>query len=287
MTKTAIVTDTISCLPPEIIREYGIKVVPVGLVIDRKVYRDTEISNEQFWEMFGKAKEPITTNAGNPADFEAAFNELAKTADNIVCIPVSKALSATYEMADKAGQSLMQRLPGKKVRVVDSKTSTGAQGFIVMEAAKAAPNGARAGKDFEEVVRTAEEMVPRVKFISAMSTLKYVIRCGRAPKSAVIGDWLKFKPLLGMFNCTGLVENMGRERGMSKAIDKMIEIGCAHIDAAKPLHLFVHYSDDKAVGQKIMDRLSTRYNCVETYLTPYSAVMSSQTGPIVAFAFYQ
>jgi DegV family protein with EDD domain len=283
MSKVAIVTDSISCLPAELLKEYAIRVVPVGLVIDRKVYRDTELSNEKFWELFYTTQQPITTNAGNPADFEATFAELAKVTDGIVCILVSKALSATYSMAVQAGAALMQKMPNLKIEVVDSKSTTGAQGFIVLEAAKAA----RVGQSITSVVKVAEEMVSKVKFVSALSTLKYLIRCGRAPKSAFIGDWLQVKPILGMLNCTGLVENLGRERGMPKAIEKMLETASAHIDPAKPLHLFVHYSDDKAIGQKILDTMTTRYNCVEIYLTPYTAVMTSQTGPVVAVAFYQ
>ena len=283
MSKVAIVTDSISCLPPELVKEYDIRIVPVGLVIDRKVYKDTELSNEKFWELFYATKENITTNAGNPADFENTFAELAKNTDSIICIPVSKALSATYSMAVKAGENLKEKFPKLKVAAVDSKSSTGAQGFIVLEAAKAA----RAGKNLDEVVKVAEDMVARVKFLSAMSTLKYLRKCGRAPKSAFIGDWLKVKPIIGMVNCSGLVENLGRERGMDKAIDKMIEMTKGHIDSSKPLHLMVHYTDDKATAQKIKDTMMARYNCSEAYFTPYSPVMTSQTGPIVAVAFYQ
>ena len=283
MSKVAIVTDSISCLPPELVKEYDIRIVPVGLVIDRKVYKDTELSNEKFWELFYATKENITTNAGNPADFENTFAELAKNTDSIICIPVSKALSATYSMAVKAGENLKEKFPKLKVAAVDSKSSTGAQGFIVLEAAKAA----KAGKNLDEVVKVAEDMVARVKFLSAMSTLKYLRKCGRAPKSAFIGDWLKVKPIIGMVNCSGLVENLGRERGMDKAIDKMIEMTKEHIDNSKPLHLMVHYTDDKATAQKIKDTMMARYNCSEAYFTPYSPVMTSQTGPIVAVAFYQ
>jgi DegV family protein with EDD domain len=283
MSKIAIVTDSISCLPPEIVKQYDIRIVPIGLVIDRQVFRDTDLTNDQFWEKFYKVKEPITTNAGNPADFEAVFNELSATASNIICIPVSKALSATYNMAVKAAENLKSQNPALQVAVVDSKSSTGAQGFIVIEAARAAS----AGRSFSEVVKVAEDMVARVKFVSAMTTLKYIIRCGRAPKSAFIGDWLKVKPIVGMLNGSGLVENLGRERGMDKAIRKMLDLAAENIDPAQPLHLFVHYSDDKALSQKILDTLTARYQCAEVYFTPYSAVMNSQTGPIVAVAFYQ
>ncbi|HSW57398.1 MAG TPA: DegV family protein [Dehalococcoidales bacterium] len=283
MSKIAIVTDTISCLPPELIKEYGIRVIPVGLVIDRKVYRDSELSIEKFWELFYAAKTPVTTMAINPADYSSVFTELAGSAQNIVCITVSNLLSATHKAAVQAAAEVMKIKPGLKIEVVDSKTATGAEGFVALEAARAA----KAGKDLSEVVRRAEEIVAKVKMVATMSTLKYVVRSGRAPKSAIVGDWLKIKPVLGITTGSGLVENLSKERGMEKAISKMLEIGGSFIDAAKPLHLFVHYSDDLAMGQKIRDTLTSRYQCAEVYLTPYTPVMSSQTGPILSIAFYQ
>jgi DegV family protein with EDD domain len=282
MSKTAIVTDTVSCLPSDLVKEYDISIVPVGLVIDRKNYRDTELPNEEFWKLFNNTKEPITTNAANPADFEAVFTSLAKKTDSICCILVSEKLSATHKTAVMAKETLKQKIPSLKIEVIDSTTATGAQGFIVLEAARAA----QAGKEFSEVVNTAKSMIPRVKFVTVMQTLKYLIRSGRAPKSAIIGNWLHVKPIIGMVNGSGLVETLGRERGDDKAIEKIIDMVKDYADASKPLNVMVHYTDDKALGEKIRDKVVSRYKCNEVYLTPYTPVMSSQTGPVVAIAFY-
>ena len=282
MSRVAIITDTVSCLPPDLVKKYSITVIPVGLVIDRKCYQDTAISNEEFWRLFNLTKEPITTNATNPADFEAAFARLAQNTDSICCILVSKKLSATYNSAVMARETLKEKLPSLKIEIIDSTTATGAQGYIVLEAARAA----QSGKDLAEVTQAAMDMIPRVKFITAMQTLKYLIKSGRAPKSAIIGDWLKVKPLIGMVSGTGLVDNLGRERGMDKAIEKILDMVKDHADTSKPLHIMVHYTDDKALGEKIRNIMVSRYNCCEVHLTPYTPVMASQTGPVVAIAFY-
>ena len=254
----------------------------MGLVIDRKCYPDTEISNEEFWRLFNHTKETITTNAPNPADFESVFTRSAKNTDSICCILVSKKLSATHNIAVMAKETLKQKIPSLKIEVIDSTTATGAQGFIVLEAARAA----RSGKDFTEVVKVAESLIPRVKFVAALQTLKYLIKSGRAPKSAIIGNWLQVKPLIGMVSGTGLVESLARERGTDKAIEKLIDMVKDYTDTSKPLHVMVHYTDDKAIGEKIRDIVVSRYNCKEVYLTPYTPVMASQTGPVVSIAFY-
>lgn len=282
MTKVAVITDTVSCLPGDLVKALGIEIIPVSLVIDRKNYRDTEISNEEFWKLFSAARESITTNATNPSDFEIAFQKLARNTDNICCIVVSKKLSATYNSAVTARDNLKQKIPSLKIEIIDSATAAGAQGYIVLEAARAA----RSGKDLSEVVKAAQEMIPKVKFVTAMNTLKYLIRSGRAPKSAIIGNWLRIKPLIGMVNGTGLVDSLGRERGMDNAIAKIVEMVKDHTDTSKPLHVMIHYTDDIAIGEKIRQMVTSRYKCCEVYMTPYTPVMASQTGPVVAIAFY-
>lgn len=43
MNKVAIVTDSISTIPPEIAREHNIKVIPLYVVINGRDYPETEV----------------------------------------------------------------------------------------------------------------------------------------------------------------------------------------------------------------------------------------------------
>ncbi|HEY82413.1 MAG TPA: DegV family protein [Dehalococcoidia bacterium] len=282
MSKVGIVTDTISCLPKELVKQYGIRIVPTGLVIDGKVYRDDELSNEEFWKLFYAAKEQTTTNAATPGDFAAVFEELAKSTDSIVTIVVSKALSATHQAAVQGSEMVREKHPELKIEVIDSKTAAGAEGFIVLEAARAA----EAGKSLEEVVQVAKEMIPKVKFVTAMDTLKYLIRSGRAPKTAIIGDVLQVKPIIGMVSGTGLVESLGRARGKRKALAKLVEMAKEHIDPNKPVHVMFHYTDGIAASEELKKMVTSELKCAEMYTTPYTPVMASSTGPVVAMSFY-
>ena len=282
MSRVGIVTDTMSCLPPELVKEYDIRIVPVGLVIGGQHYKDTELTNEEFWQLFYAANGASTTTAASPGDFASTFEELSKSTDSIICIVVSKALSATFEAATQGKETVMEKEPGVNIEIVDSKSATGALGFIVLEAARAA----KAGKSLEEVVQTANDMIPRVKFITAMDTLKYLIRTGRAPKTAVIGDLLGVKPIIGMVSNTGLVENLGRARGKQKAMAKLAELAREHVEPGKKVHAMFHYTDGIAAGETLRDIITSQIDCDEVYLTPYTPVMASATGPVVAFAFY-
>jgi DegV family protein with EDD domain len=282
MAKIAIVSDTISCVPANFIQQYNIKIIPVGLVIDKKLYLDNELTNDEFWKLFDGTRQPVTTNAVNPADFEEVFLKIAEHTQNICCILVSGKLSATYSAAVSAKEAIKPKNPALNIEVIDSQTAAGGEGFMVLEAARAA----EAGKSMPEIMGIIHNMIPRVKLMCTLSTLKYLIRSGRAPKSAYIGNWLQIKPILGMVSGTGLVENLGREKGFDKAIEKMIDMVKEYISPGQPLHVMAHYTDGIAAGEKIQDLMLSHYNCCEIHLVPYTPVMASQTGPLAAVSFY-
>jgi DegV family protein with EDD domain len=282
MAKVGIVTDTISCLAPDKVKEYGIRLVPVSLNINGKAYRDlVDLSPDDFWKMFPDIKE-FNTAAPALAEYTTIFEELSRTTDSIACTFVSKALSATYEAAAQARELFLKEHPDVKIGIIDSRTAAGAQGFITLEMARAA----EAGKSLAEVMQVAGEMIPRVRFVCALETMKLLIKIGRAPKTAYMGELFQVKPIMGMVNNTGLVENLGRARGMDKTMLKLVEIARQYIDRDKPAHVSVHYSNSIDDGEQLKKLVTSRFNCVELYFTPYSPVMCGAVGPVVAVAFY-
>ena len=282
MAKVGIVTDTISCLPEHLVKELNIKIVPTGLVIDGKHFKDTELTNAEFWKLFKAAKAPITTTAVNPADFADVFKEVAKSTDSILCITVSGKLSATHGAAVLAKEMLRKEKPHIVIEVIDSITAAGAEGFLVIEAARAA----QAGKSLGDIMQLVNDMIPQVKFFIAMDTLKYLIRSGRAPKTATIGEFMNIKPIIGMVSGTGLVESLGRARGKRKAMEKIVNLAHDQIGTGKPAHVMLHYTDGIGTAEELKKLVTPRINCKEIYLTPYTPVMASQTGPVVAISFY-
>ncbi|MFP3974965.1 MAG: DegV family protein [Chloroflexota bacterium] len=283
MSKVGIVTDSTSCLPPDLVREYDIRIVPATFSIDGKSYMDqVDISSDEFWRLFKGAKQMPTTGAISPGAFVNTFTELAESTDSILCILVSKALSAINESAVQGRDMMQSRYPNLNIEIIDSKISTGAMGFIVLEAARAAWEG----KSLHEVARVAQDMIPRVKFVVAMETLKYLIKTGRAPKTAHIGNVLQVKPMIGMVSGTGEVESVGRVRGKRKAMEKLVDMVGDYIDTSKPIHLMVHYTDRFEEGEELKRLAISRYDCAEVYLTSYTPVMASATGPVLCLAFY-
>ncbi len=205
----AVVTDTICCLEQELVDEFDISIVPIYLTINGKEYRDRiELTPDEFWKLYPELQE-YNTSAPPIAEYLKVFDQLSKNSKEIACIFVSKNLSATAEAAIQARQVFLNDHPDIKIEIIDSRTAAGAQAFIVLEMAKAA----KAGKNLEEVVAIAHDMIPRVRYITALEGLKRLIKIGRAPKTAYIGELFQVKPIIGHVNNTGVVENLGRGRG--------------------------------------------------------------------------
>jgi DegV family protein with EDD domain len=281
MSRVAVISDSISCIPSELAARYNINIIPAGLVIDRKVYPDMTLSNEQFWKMFHQAKEPITTVAISPQSFYDLFREVGNQTKEIVCILFSRVLSATFSAAESARKTLAEEKAGLNIEILDSRSAAGAEGYIALEAARAAWEG----KNRLEVLKAAQEMMPRANFYCCVETLKYLIRCGRAPKLALLGDLMGVKPIISINKETGEVENFGRARGMARAKAELVAMVRRAV-GDKPVHLNIHYSDNPGEGEELKRLTESKLNAVEIWTTPYSPVMASQCGPVVAISFY-
>ena len=257
--------------------------LPVGLVIDGKHYRDyIDISRQDILKRIDDMKEQPSTTAVSPGDFVHEFEELSKTTDSIVCILVSRALTASHESAYQAKRHIRRQNTGAKIEIIDSRTSAGALAFVVMEAAKAAQQG----KSMEEVIEVARDMISRVIYIAAPETLKYLINIGRAPKSATIGEMLNVKPIIGFIDDTGLLEVVTRVRGKGKTLSKIVDLIDKYADTDKPINAIIHYTDGMDDANRLNDLIIARYDCAEVIIVPYSPVMISAVGPTVGVAFY-
>jgi len=283
MDKTAIITDSIACLPPELAEEYHIHIVPGGTIIfEGKAYRDgLDISHNDAYHMLESSPEHFSTSATSPAEFLKAYKEANCQADTIIYIALSSKLSALYSMALAARESAIEELPETRIEVFDSHTATAAQGFIALAAARAA----KEGKNLAEVIAAAERVRDKVDLFYIFETIRYAYRTGRLPESvANLGSKLNVKPMITIrsssaFVC-GIVRN--RERG----IDHLLNLARQKV-GKQPVHMAVLHTDALNIAEGLKQRISAEFNCVELWLSQFSPIMAYATGSgVIGIAFY-
>ena len=159
MSPVAVVTDSTSYLPPDLIERNGIAVVPLYVVFggDRTV-PEVEITDyPAFFEELRTAEKLPTTSQPSVGDFTAVFEPLLADGGEVVSVHISGGLSGTPEAARQAKEALTRDgRGGERIEVVDSTTAAGGLGFMVLAAAKAARDGASAKEVAEHVAAGAQ-----------------------------------------------------------------------------------------------------------------------------------
>jgi DegV family protein with EDD domain len=281
---TAIIADSIACIPKEQVDAYHIRIVPVNIFFNGHIYRDyIDLSSAKAYELLEKAPEFWKSSAPSPEDYIEAYADLSKRVRNILVITISSKLSMFYNSARNAKEIFKEKSPQTIIEVLDSETVAAAEGLIVLAAARAAAEG----KPFDEVVAIAIKIKERVKFIGLLETIRYVYRTGRMPKLASdIGSMLSIKPILTGSN--GRINFAAAARTKQSGVEKMLQIMRKHVADSEPVHVAVMHADALEEAQELKERIAAEFNCVEIFITDFSPVMGYATGPgTLALAYYK
>jgi len=279
----AIVTDSISCLTRELIDGYGIEIVPIRLLVQGKVYRDSvDITPSEAYALFLQDPEKFNTSPASPGHYLEAYHQASDRARSILCVTLSSKLSTGYDMARLAKEQAKTELPATSIEVLDSQNVTAAEGFVVLVAARAAAEG----KDLAEVIKVAEEVRDKVTFIALLDTIRHVYRTGRIPKVAArVGAMLNIKPILS--SSGGLVRFNGIARNRKKGINRLLSIMRGKVGQS-PVHVAVMHAYIPNEAEMLKERVAVEFNCVELWVTEFSPVMGYATGTgTLGLAFYR
>jgi DegV family protein with EDD domain len=283
MPEVAIITDSLSCLPRDIIEKYSIEIVPINIVFDGKVYRDYyDLTPNQAYELFQKDPEAFSTAPSSPVQYLEALRKTSQQAKNILCITVSKHLSTVYNVARLAGEQASRELHSTKIKVIDSATVMAAQGFVVLAAARKAA----LGRGLDEVIECAENLKAKVAFALVLETIRHVYRTGRIPKiAAQAASVLPIKPILT--SSSGVVKLIGMSRNMRQGIDHIISTFRSRVGSS-PVHVAVMHAYAPDEAEKLQRRIASEFNCVEIWTTEVSPMVGYAIGAgALGFAYYE
>jgi DegV family protein with EDD domain len=268
--KVGIVSTSVSALPQDKIYEYNIKVVPLPFSLNGDRYLDgVDIPASRIYELLAY-KLPFRTSSPPPDDYLAAFLEVSKRADEILCLTISKKLSMMYSSASNAAQELSRKM---NVSVIDTGTAAGAQALIDLAVAKVAEKGAK----LDECVRLVERMRNRVSLYGLIIEPEYLARTGRVPSllpkaASIIG----IKPIISISQGEAKVVKIARTSAS----------GVNHILAMmrkkagnKPVRVIVQHANAREEAEHMKEQVENEFLCSEIYLTEFSPVMGYATGP--------
>lgn len=284
MEKVATVTDSTCCIPQELIERYHIHLVPALIIHEGRSYRDRiDISPTEIYRVMRKRKNLPTTSVPSPEDFLSTYRELSQKAESILCITVTSLQSGVFNMASSAKEMVKDVIPNTVINVIDSRAVAGSLGFIVLEAARIASQGAELAK----VTEVAQSMMSKVGSLFVLDTLYYLARTGRVARAAAwAGSILNVKPIVAHFPSVGETTPVARPRSRTKAIERMLEIMTERIGDSR-VHVMVEHADEFEEAEKFKAAINSRFNCVELYVTEFTPCMGVHAGPgVLGASFY-
>ena len=278
----AVVVDSGSCLPPDLLHQWDITVAPHEVTVDGRTYRDgVDLHPEQFYELLKQRRGSLTTAPPRPQQFLEAFTAAGKLAPNVLCLTLSSNFSDTYQSARAAAVLAGSRMSDVRVEVVDSQAVAGASGLIALAAAR------WAAKDYpmERVISGVNQLIPRVNLIAFLESLYYLGRSGRVGKLQVwTGSILRIRPLTELK--LGEARILEKPRSRAKAKQRLLDLMGQRVGRSQ-ITLNVMEADSRGDAEALMAKIQSEFNCREAFLSEFTPVLGAYTGPgLLGVAFY-
>jgi DegV family protein with EDD domain len=212
----AIVTDSTTYLPPELIGRWGIERVSlyVGWAGDHR--QEDEYDLDEFYARLRDSDDLPSTSQPSVGDFLAVYEPLTEAGRDVVSVHIASGLSGTCESAREAARVIADRGHRGQVEVVDGETGAGGLGCLVLAAAEAASQG----QPLQAIVETVQRTRRGLDMWFCLDTLEYLRRGGRiGAAQALVGSALKIKPIL-TFGTE--ISPVGRVRTKKRALERMV-----------------------------------------------------------------
>ena len=216
MANIKIVTDSSITIEPEVVKEYGITIVPLSVMVDGVLYSDSELGEGDFLRLMQSSKNLPKTSQPPVGVFAEIYEDLALDGSHIVSIHMSHALSGTVEAARQGAT-----LSGADVTVIDSGFTDQAMKFQVVEAAKLAKDGA----DLDTVLARIEEVKEKTELYIGVSTLENLVKGGRIGRvTGLLSSLLNIRVVMQMkdHQLEPIVKGRGNKT-FKKWLDELVE----------------------------------------------------------------
>jgi DegV family protein with EDD domain len=225
MASYLIYTDAAVDLPAEAYSRFDIRVIPMDYMVNGEsmTYQPNAPDRDEVCRALYQAQREgaeVRTSQITPFRFKEAWKKELAEGNDILFIGFSSGLSSTCSNAVTAAQELMEKFPGRTVRVVDSLAATSGQGVLVYTAGL---NRDEQGLSLEENAAWLEDHVKNLCHRFTVGDLDYLHRGGRVSAAvALIGGILEIKPSM-IIDDEGKLQVVGKSTGKHMALRGLVK----------------------------------------------------------------
>lgn len=256
------------------ISSIGVQRISLYVAIGGQQRKEIEVGDYgAFFDRLRASDEGATTSQPSVGDFIEVYSPLLEQGREIVSIHLSSALSGTYESASQARQQLIEEgRGGERVHVLDSRSTCGGMGMIILAAAAAA----RAGGGAAEVIERAEQTREQLRMWFAVDTLEYLRKGGRIGAArAWMGSALQIKPILTLEEEVTPVE---RVRTRRRVFERLVEYARELRSEGRDAWVVQHIQDPEN-AQRLIEQCREVMGSDPLFVSEVGPVIGTHTGP--------
>lgn len=269
----ALITDSTAALPDDIRERFDVRIIPTMLHWGAQSYRDgADITPAAFFERLKTDPVHPTTSAFSIGAAQEVFRDAAAGHRSVLGLHISARLSGVYEIAQQA-RDLMPELT---IKLVDTRVTSMALGFIVQQVGEACA----AGAGLDEAAALAQAMIPNSGVLLAPEVLTYLQRGGRiGAAAALVGGLLDLKPILDLQD--GMLKPLERVRSRKKSLARMVDLGVQRLTGKTKIRLGAVHANAELEAKGVLEAAAERLGSavVQTVVCPVSPTVGAHTGP--------
>jgi len=253
--------------------DYPVKMIRSTLNLDGKEYEDyVDIQAKEFYDIIQANPDiDVSTSQTSTGKIASVYEELKEEGyTDVIAIVISSKLSGTYQGAFLAKEMVQ----GINVYVIDSRSVSYGEAFLVLEAIKMIKSGFKT----RDIIDKLEKIRDNVYIYVLVDTLKFLVKNGRlSAASGFLGTLLKIKPLLHVQRDGSLVP-FEKIRTTSKAQQRLLEVIKHDIDG-KNVIMFIAYTNNLDKAAEIKGQIQAFRPDITIELVPLTPVVGAHAGP--------
>ena len=272
-----LIGDSCTDLDDNLKKDDNIVIVPLTLEIgDYSVKDDDKFNQKDFIKRMAESKIGAKSACPSPEAFKEAME---CDSDMAFVVTLSEHLSGSWQSAEVGKKLYEEEHDHKDILVLSSKSASAGQYRLMLELDKLC----KQGLGFEEISKKITKLRDEMKTYFVIEALDTLRKNGRlSAVTAFIASALNIKPIMGAED--GVIIKKDQQRGMQKALTKMVEIAVKEAgDNADEKTVCITHINNLERGEYVADlfRKSGKFKDIEIVNGAGVATLYAGDGGIV------
>ena len=268
-----IIMDSVGDRSEELIGMENFSVAPLTLIIDEEEFVDNnQLDQLEILEKIAAAKECPRSACPSPAQYKDLFEKHKD--DRIYVIAGSSELTGSYNSAKLGEKLFLEKFPDAQIMIFDSKSACAGETLLAYKIIELE----KKYNDFKKVGKKLNKFIKEQEIIFVLEDITFLLKNGRLTGiKALLVTALNIVPILTASE-HGIIEQMGKARGIKRALKKLREHVIDGVERGKKTMLVISHCNAFERALELKDELITLFPNLDIKVVPTGGIATLYAG---------